>query len=221
MLKTKNEELVSKIVDLELKMFSEIDTKKPIESKSIPMLRKMRLVHYSVLSDNTLETWFKDLTKADKSGRNVILEKHEMLSGKVKIREIESMAIKKQEDIGREMKIKEVLEIASPEDEAKAIIEQESMWQTELSSKYPLAIKRKIENDEYFKKALYCELHTWSKESIHSYFEDICLAKERNVNLTEKRFNNLYKSMGEDSLDAVEEKLGKKRNKSRIKNNLK
>lgn len=201
MLKTKNEELISKIVDLELKMFSELDTNKSIDIESMPIFRKMRLVHYSGLSDKTLETWFSDLTKAYKSGRNVILEKHAMLSGNLKIMKIESMVIKKQADSEKE----------SAEDEAKAIIEQESTWQTELSSKYPLVVKRKFEDEENFKQALYCELHTWSKESIHSYFEDICLAKKRNVNLAEKRFNNLYKSLGEDSLDAVEEKLrGKK-----------
>lgn len=234
MLKTKNEDLILKIVEIELKMFSEVDGAKHLNAGNIPMYRKLRQAHYSVLSDDTLEVWLKDLSKAYKNGRNIILEKEEMVTGKGEIRELESMAeksqlngeasnlkpemevIKKRKIISREKIVEAEIEKVSAEYEVRAIVEQENKWQDEVNLKYPLAVKRKCAPEENFKKSLYCELHTWSKESINSYFEDICLAKERKINLTEKRFNNFYKSIGQGSLNDAEEKLRKKRNKSRI-----
>lgn len=96
MLKTKNEDLILKIVEIELKMFSEVDGAKHLNAGNIPMYRKLRQAHYSVLSDDTLEVWLKDLSKAYKNGRNIILEKEKMVTGKGEIRELESMAEKSQ-----------------------------------------------------------------------------------------------------------------------------
>lgn len=234
MLKTKNEELIAKIVEIELKMFSKTDGFKHLTAGNIPMYRKLRQANYSVLSDSTLEVLLRDLSKACKSGRNVIFEKEKMVTGKSEIRELKSMAeksqlnglvrslkteiesIKKDEIASREKMVEAEIEKVAAEYEVKAIVEQEGKWQDEVNLKYPLAVKRKCATKENFKNSLYCELHTWSKESINCYFDDISLAKKRNINLNEKRFNNFYKSMGEGSLNDVEEKLQKKRNKSRI-----
>ena len=230
-MKTKNEELVSKIVDLELKMFTEMHDINPIEAENMPMFKRMRMLYYSALSDKTLEIWLRDLNRAYKNGRNVIIEKYAMLSGKLKIMKIKSMAEKNSLDEA-DLSLKDTIknsekkelktsEKISAEDKVTIIAEQERLWKDELMEEYPLAIRQKCAAEENLEQSLYCELHTWSEESIDSYFEDVYLAKKRNVNLNEKRFNNYYKSKGQGSLAEVEEILRNKKNKSRIKKNKK
>ena len=53
---------------------------------------------------------------------------------------------------------------------------------------------------------LNCDLHTWSIPALHSYYEDVQAAREKKINLSEARYNNLYASLGKGSLAEVEKK---------------
>ena len=69
------EELLNKIIEIELRMFEQVRTSEPSLCKDRPETFKvMRGMTHSVLSTETLESYLGDLYKAKAEGRNLLTE---------------------------------------------------------------------------------------------------------------------------------------------------
>ena len=180
-LKNPRDNVLDTIVEIEITMAKQMNTEEPLDEKTLPAFKKMRWMTYSVFSDDTLALLLNDWIIASKSGRNVMVEKYAMMGGQL-----------------------EIPNFSETEDEIRAIVEQESKWQEEVRVKYPKTISGNPNGTDDFKHYLYCDLHTWSIQALHSYYEDVQGAIKKGFNLSEARYNNLYASLGKGSLAKVE-----------------
>jgi len=180
-LKKPRDNVLDTLVEIEMKMAKQMHTDVPLDEKTLPTFKRMRWMTYSVFSDDTLALLLNDWIIAYKNGRNVMGEKYAMMGG--------------------QLQIPDFLE---NEAEIKAIVEQESKWQEDVRKKYPKTISGNPQGTEEFKHYLNCDLHTWSKQALHSYYEDVQRAIRAGKNLSEARYNNLYTSLGKGTLAEVE-----------------
>lgn len=193
-------DLLEKIVDLEVKLFTSMKTEEEIPANTLPAFRKMRWMTYSVLSEKTLSAWLTDLTQAIAEGRNTMIEKYLMIDGKMPLPDEEegcccttiSKPIK-----GQRKPICSDLDIAE-------IVEIENHWQEQAAQKYPRSIQRMPDEGEAFMHYLMCELHTWKPTTVKLYREDVQKAVDEGRNLAVERYNNLYASIGKGSLAQVD-----------------
>ena len=181
--KNPRDNVLDAIVEIEITMAKQMNTDEPLDEKTLPAFKRMRWMTYSVFSDDTLALLLNDWIIACKNGRNVMLEKYAMMGGQL-----------------------EIPDFSEKEDEIKAIVEQEAKWQEAVRIKYPKTISGNPKGTEDFMHYLNCDLHTWSIPALHSYYEDVQAAREKKINLSEARYNNLYASLGKGSLAEVEKK---------------
>lgn len=198
------EELLEKIVDLEVQMFTAMKTEEPVPANTMPAFKKMRWMTYSVLSEQTLKAWLEDLTQAIADGRNTMIEKYLMIDGAMPLPGDEEgcccTTISKPIE-GQRKHICSDLDIAD-------IVEIENHWQTEAAQKYPHSIKRMPDEGEAFMHYLMCELHTWRPTTVKLYRADVQKAVDEGRNMAVERYDNLYASIGKGSLAEVDAKAG-------------
>jgi hypothetical protein len=171
-----NEKLIEQIVDIEWKMFSEVNASENAEcQKQEETFRLMRWMSHSEDSQELLESYLNDLNQALENGRNLMTEKYAIIQG-----------------------------FLSPEVNTQ-LIDQiagiESQWMKSLSEKYPTIIKG---DGESFSKYLKGELHTYSYETVSRYYDLVSESKRNNINLAEKRYTNLFSKLGYNSLEEKE-----------------
>jgi len=88
------------------------------------------------------------------------------------------------------------------EDElVKEIVKIEVQWMKELKNEYPHVIENKI---EYFERYLKCELLTFSRYTLESYYKDVMNMKKKGLNMAEISYLYLFKQIGYNSLEEVE-----------------
>ena len=174
------EQVVKDIIDIETEMFRNLNIGEPMPEDRIKPFRMMRWMTYSVLADETLESWLADLRAAKQERRNVLTEKYARIDNLIP-------------------QIKDHPLISN-------IVEAEVGWMEELHRRYPKMIKREQANADLFKKYAACELETWSDESIELYYRDVCAAKMTGKNLPEERYNNMYRRTGQGTLAELEAK---------------
>ena len=174
------ERLEKEIIDIETEMFCGLNIGEPMPEDRIKPFRMMRWMTYSVLADETLESWLSDLKEAQQERRNVLTEKYARI-----------------ENLIPPIKNNPVI---------SAIVEAEVQWMEELHRHYPHLIKREQANADLFKKYAMCELETWSDRSIELYYRDVCAARMAGKNLPEERYNNMYRRTGQGSLAELEAK---------------
>ena len=174
------EQVVKDIIDIETEMFRGLNIGEPMPEDRIKPFRMMRWMTYSVLADETLESWLADLRAAKQARRNVLTEKYARIDNLIP-------------------QIKEHPLISN-------IVEAEVRWMEELHHRYPKMIKREQANADLFKKYAMCELETWSDESIELYYRDVCAAQITGKNLPEERYNNMYRRTGQGTLAELETK---------------
>jgi len=174
------EQVVKDIIDIETEMFRGLNIGEPMPEDRIKPFRMMRWMTYSVLADETLESWLADLRAARQARRNVLTEKYARIDNLIP-------------------QIKEHPLISN-------IVEAEVLWMEELHRRYPKMIKREQANADLFKKYAMCELETWSDESIELYYRDVCAAQITGKNLPEERYNNMYRRTGQGTLAELEAK---------------
>ena len=177
------EQVVKDIIDIETEMFRGLNIGEPMPEDRIKPFRMMRWMTYSVLADETLESWLTDLRAAKQARRNVLTEKYARIDNLIP-------------------QIKDHPLIAN-------IVEAEVCWMEELHLRYPKMIKREQANAELFKKYAMCELETWSDESIELYYRDVCAAQITGKNLPEERYNNMYRRTGQGTLAELETKAAR------------
>ena len=193
-------ENLDKIIEIEVEMFTSMKTDEPVPENTLPAFKKMRWMTYSVLSDETLDAWRKNLEQAKADGRNTMIEKYLMIEGKMPITGAEdecccSTIAPKLEGLKQK--------ICADEDICD-IVEIENRWQEETARQYPKSVKRQPDGGESFMQYLMCELHTWAPATVKLYHQDVKNAVGSGRNLAEERYDNLYVSIGKGRLREVE-----------------
>lgn len=179
MISAQKEALLQQIVDLDMYFFKKMKTEEPIPENTLPALRRMRWMTYSVLSEKTLILWLRDLKQAKKTGRNTMIEKYALLEGQIPTIQ-ENPVIEK-------------------------IVSQERLWMEEVAKKYPRTMQGHESNKALFKRYMMCELQSWSPEALDSYWMDVQQALRRGENMAEARYDNLYISLGRGTLKEFDE----------------
>lgn len=175
MITAAKDELIWKIVDIELEFFKSMKVEEPVPENTLPALRRMRWMTYSALSEETLKLWLRNLENAKADERNTMIEKYALIDNLIPTLQDNPIIAK--------------------------IVDQEVAWQEEVAQKYPKTVQGHDENRQLFKHYMLCELQSWSPETLLSYWADILGALEAGENLAEKRYDNLYESLGRGTLE--------------------
>ena len=174
---TDREELLRKIVDLELRMFLAVQTSIPSACQEMPdTFKLMRRASFLVLSDETLRSYLADLEEAMDEGQNLMELKYARMDDLIP-RLSDSPTIDK-------------------------IVEIEGRWIEELAERYPLTFKGR--SDYAAGVYLRSELETYSGRTLDSYFTDVTEAAGAGRNLIEERYTYIFAESGYDSIDDVE-----------------
>lgn len=176
------QKLLDKIIKIEEEMFVKVnDGHEKVDCQSqLKTFYAMRHMSFAVLSGETLQSYYEDLRFALQEDRNLVMEKYARMDNLIP--EINENSL-----IGK-------------------IVEIEVEWMKELNKRYPHAIKISPAFSNYERS----ELETYSDQTLELYYRDVLTAKKCQINLVEERYKILYKGMGFDSLEAVEEKAAGK-----------
>ena len=174
---TDREELLRKIVDLELRMFLAVQPSIPSACQEMPdTFKLMRRASFLVLSDETLRSYLADLEEAMDEGQNLMELKY--------------------------ARIDDMIPRLNDSPTIDRIVEVEGRWMDELAEKYPLTFQGR--SDYAAGVYLRSELETYSAKTLDSYFRDVTQAMGAGRNLTEERYAFIFKESGYDSIDEVE-----------------
>lgn len=168
---------IENIINIEERMFVAVQTEEPAACQSmLKTFRAMRRMSFSVLAPDTLASYLEDLQDAEEAGRNLVMEKYARMDNLIPV-------LKDSETIYQ-------------------IVNIERCWMKELHECYPLSIKF----DDNFTNYETSELETYSDHTLSLYYRDLFIAYTGGANLCEKRYLNLYKELGFNSLEEVEAK---------------
>jgi hypothetical protein len=143
------EELIGRIVTIELAMFSRVKAVEPAACQQMPeTFRTMRRMSHSALSTDTLASYLQDLQSAVTQGRNLVTEKYARMDNLIP-------------PINRNPLI-------------KSIVALESFWLRDLHERFPLAVRC----DGRFEVYALGELETYSDQTLALYFRDVESAVE-------------------------------------------
>jgi hypothetical protein len=171
------EELLRRIVDLELRMFLAVQASIPSACQEMPdTFKLMRRASFLVLSDETLRSYLADLEEAMDEGQNLMEMKYARMDDMIP-RLNDSPMIDR-------------------------IVEVEGRWMDELAERYPLTFKGR--SDYAAGVYLRSELETYSGKTLESYYRDVTEAMGAGRNLTEERYAYIFRESGYDSIDDVE-----------------
>jgi hypothetical protein len=174
---TDREELLRKIVDLELRMFLAVQPSIPSACQEMPdTFKLMRTASFLVLSDGTLRCYLSDLEEAMDEGQNLMELKY--------------------------ARIDDMIPRLNDSPTIARIVEVEGRWMDELAERYPLTFRGR--SDYAAGVYLRSELETYSAKTLDSYFRDVTEAMGAGRNLTEERYAFMFKESGYDSIDDVE-----------------
>ncbi len=167
--------IINKIIDIEEKMFVCVRTKEPADCQNmLRTFRSMRRMSFSVLECDTLNSYLDDLQEAERSSRNLVMEKYARMDN--------------------------LIPVINNSDVINKIVQIEMGWMQKLHDLYPFSIKF----DAGFRIYETGELETYSNHTLDLYYRDLLTAYANDLNLCEKRYLNLYKELGYKSLEEVE-----------------
>ncbi len=173
-------EIIDEIIAAELDMFLKVRASNADENRcqeDPKTFKLMRWMSHSVLSLETLESYRDDLMEAKEQGRNMMTEKYALMDN-----------LLPHPEEGKEL----IDNIASHEID----------WIRELKDKYPTVIQ---DNIPQFVNYMICEYETYSVKTLKLLDADVKKAADKKKNLTEMRYNNLFKRLGYSSIaDACE-----------------
>lgn len=179
---TSREQLLNRIVEIELHMFERVRASEPSLCQERPeAFKAMRMMTHSPLSQDTLTSYLNDLHVALGEGKNLMTVKYARMEGKL-------LSLKENPLIGR-------------------IVEIEDRWMKDLAERYPRVVRGGPEFAEY----LTCELETYSDETLELLYRDVTQANQARRNLAEERYDTLFKSLGYASIDEAEAKASEGR----------
>ena len=203
------EKLISQIISLEWKMFSDVHNIGGRAScqdnpKTFEIMRYSQAMSWS---KDTLKSYLNDLQNAERSGRNMMTEKYARMMASTSPVEYN--------------KIKDRLPPVDPEmsDIIEAVIEQVMAWEEELIEKYPHIRKRGRPiyscddniNVTSIETYLRGELSTFSLKTIKRYQQDVLKYASEDKNMCELILEETIKRYGIASLQAADEQLKRER----------
>jgi len=161
--------LISKIIDKELKMFQAVKNRGEVAScqKQPAAFRLMRFMTHAVQTVEFLESYLNDLNLAIADGRNFMTEKYALMEGLIP-------------PLNTEPCIDEITRI-------------ECAWQEEMDKKYPELVQK--ENNNIFWLYLRSELQTLSSQTLNLYYNNINQALKEGRNLVVERYEILMNNL--------------------------
>ncbi len=177
-----HDELVQEITSIELRMFLTVQTSGPTTCQEQPETFKlMRRAGFHVLSTETLESYLQDLEEALDEDRNLVTLKY--------------------------ARIDELIPCLNDNPIIGKIVEIEERWFKELEKKYPSTFRNRAD----FAAGTYLrsELETYSNRTLELYLKDLTKALYEGINLTAERYTYLFKQLGYNSIDDMEQERKK------------
>lgn len=196
--------LIAEIIKREWEMFSNVSNKGGRAScqEDPKTFKIMRSSFMSIWSEKTLESYRKDLVRAQEDGRNLMTEKYARM-----------MEFTSPEEYAQ---IKQHLPLLNAESFSviDEIVKIDLEWKKELAIQYPHLHKRSrplysSEDTKYgtsFETYLRGELLTYSLKTLKLYYEDIQDLKVQNLNGSEMILDHTVKQYGFNSLAEANEK---------------
>lgn len=178
----RREELLQEIVAIELRMFLTVHTLGSTACQEQPETFKVvRKAGFYVLSNETLESYLSDLQEAMEENRNLVELKYARIDNLIP-------------PLSNNLVIDRIVEV-------------EGCWLKELEQKYPSTFRGRAD----FAAGVYLrsELETYSERTLELYFKDICKALEEGRNLTAERYTYLFKQLGYESIEDMEQERKK------------
>lgn len=144
--------------------------------KDMPKAFKvMRRMTHSVLSNETLGSYLRDLEQAAADGRNLMMEKYARMDN--------------------------LIPYLNDNPIIDRIVRMERGWQSELSHRYPQLFR--TQSIQAFELYLHSELETYSDQTLELYFRDVSKGAEEGRNLAEERYAFLADMLGYDSIHSI------------------
>ena len=173
-----SERLIGEIVEKELGMFQAVNNQNgPSPCQERPeAFRLMRWMLFSAMQVDFLESYLADLETAEKSGRNLMVEKYARMDNLIP-------------------------PVSEDMDKVAAITDVEARWVRELSSKYPATFP---ENAGMFRRYHSAELEMFSMKTLSLYEVRLSEALDKGENLARIRYENMAEKIGLPSLDERE-----------------
>ena len=183
--------LIERILELELNMFLNVGSEYPVSCQQNPEgFRLHRGTQFSLWSEETLRSYHDDLLKAEQQGRNLMTLKYARM-----------------ENLIPPLSVNPIID---------EIVQMELKAQREMLLQYPgiLTRGRPLGDDgsgtTSFKTYLRGELETYSDRTLELLYRDIRQIEDRGENWAIQTYTHLFRELGYESLDEVEEGLRKK-----------
>jgi hypothetical protein len=202
---SKKQDIISKIVDIEWKMFQDVPNiggKASCQEdyRTFKINRFSQAISWSLVA---LESYLLDLMNAEKSKRNLLTEKYGRM--------MESTSPQEYSQIAKLLPPLNAEVIPLIEEIIGAVLS----WEEKLKNKYPFIVKRgrPIHTSEdnsgitSLETYLRGELATYSQKTLKLYWENISRQKAGNINGSEVTLEYMMKQYGFKSLEEANERL--------------
>lgn len=186
------EELIPKILEIELDMFVSVHSRYPVSCQEDPEgFRVMRSSQFVAWSEETLQSYLSDLKSAVDDGRNLMTLKYARMENLIP-------------PLHENPQIDNIL---------NEIVGVQMVWQKEMFSKYPALMSHgrplkdteRHQADTSFKTYLRCELETYSLMTLTHLFRDIMLKHSQGKNMTEEIYLHMVEGLGYSDLEEAED----------------
>ena len=183
-------DLIENIIDIEYRMFMNVNAREEAtcreDAEAFRVHRKSQL---TVWSKDTLESYLKDLTRAEEAGKNLMTIKYARMENLIP-------------PVNTSEYIDKITEILIP-------------WQEEFIRQYPKFMQRgrPLRSSEEtggmvsFETYLRSELETYSERTLASLYQDVRRNQDEGKNMSRESYAYLVRAMGYESLEQVESSL--------------
>ncbi|MFZ5592302.1 MAG: DUF4125 family protein [Bacillota bacterium] len=183
---TDNRELINRILEIELNMFLNVPTYRPVACRESPEgFKLVRGSSFAAWSREALESYLNDLSAAVQKGINLMTQKYARMDNLIP-------------PINTNPLIDNIVEI-------------EEQWQAEVRKKYPCIVGSQSAGQaagpSNFARYLRTELETYSDETLRCYYENLNAALGKGENLSEKIYGMIYRGLGYSSLEEANSAL--------------
>jgi hypothetical protein len=187
----KKENLISEIIEIEMKMFLSVPNLEKTPCQRYPTRFQLhRRAQFLPWSEDTLESYLGDLKKAVRHGENLMTQKYARMDNLIP-------------QINKNPLINKIVEI-------------QCKWQEEVITNYPnmMSGARPLSNCQdstnvtSFETYLGGELETYSDKTIGLLYKDICDKIRKKINMAEEVYTILVKEQGYGSIRKAERAIG-------------
>ncbi len=178
------DEIIDKILDLEVEMFVAVPTEKEPPCRSdIESMRIHRSGQLASWSEETCRSYLQDLNDAKKEGLNLMTIKYARMGKQIPP--------------------------YSSDPRIDQIVDVYRQWQSEIIQRYPSTMSGGRSIDD-FQVYLRSELETYSARTLEILWKDVQRSREAGENMSAVVYEHLAKKAGYQSLDDMEKYLNKR-----------